>query len=273
MALTDKLTAIGDAIREKEGSTGLIPLNDMPSRIQALSSGGDDDPVRQSVLTAMNATTSDKYTFIVPAGAKKVPRYFFYGDEQLETIVWEDETLIKKFEQAAFNGARRLKMSRFPSGFTATDIPYTCFQGCDKLQLEEGLPEGIKEIGNYSFASCPLLQFTTLPSTVTYIYPYAFQWAFSRYNSAPDPMPPELFTIPASVKLVDNSSFYGVGLKKVRFLGTPDDIHNQAFYSSTITDIYVPWASDFTNTMTAKAPWGATGAQIHYNVSPDEVIA
>ena len=47
MALTDKLTAIGDAIREKEGSTGLIPLSDMPSRIQALSTGGDNDPVRQ----------------------------------------------------------------------------------------------------------------------------------------------------------------------------------------------------------------------------------
>ena len=33
MALTDKLTAIGNAIREKEGSTGLIALSDMPSRI------------------------------------------------------------------------------------------------------------------------------------------------------------------------------------------------------------------------------------------------
>ena len=272
MALTDKLTAIGNAIREKEGSTGLIALSDMPSRIQALPTGGDDDPVRQSVLSSINGTNQTRITFVVPAGAKKVARYYFYNDQTIETIVWEDETLIKKFEEAAFHGAQRLKMSRFPSGFNATNIPYGCFQDCYKLQLEEGLPEGITELGNYSFAGCSCLQFNTLPSTLTHIYPYAFQWSFSRYNTDPDPMPPELFTIPASVKVVDNNSFYGVGLKKIRFLGTPDNIDNQAFSSSTVKDIYVPWASDLTNTMTAKAPWGATNAQIHYNVSPDEVI-
>lgn len=272
MALTDKLTAIGNAIREKEGSTGLIPLSDMPSRIQALPTSSDDDPVRQSVLNSINGTSQTKGTFVVPAGAKKVARYYFYNDQTIETIVWEDETLIKKFEEGAFHGALNLKMSRFPSGFNATSIPFACFQDCDELQLEEGLPEGITELSNYSFAGCSCLQFNTLPSTLTHIYPHAFQWSFSRYNTDPHPMPPELFTIPASVKVVDNNSFYGVGLKKIRFLGTPTNIDNQAFSNSIITDIYVPWASDFTNDMTAKAPWGATNAQIHYNVSPDEVI-
>lgn len=271
MALTDKLTAIGDAIREKEGSTGLIPLSDMPSRIQALSTGGDDDPVRQSVLSAMNGDSQTKGTFVVPAGVNKVPRYYFSSDQTIETIVWEDETLIKKFEDAAFYGMSNLKMSRFPSGFNATNIPYACFQNCDKLQLEEGLPEGITELTNYSFAGCPCLQFTTLPSTVTHIDPYAFEWSFSRYNTAPDPMPPELFTIPASVKVVDTNSFYGVGLKKIRFLGTPTNIDNQAFYNSTITNIYVPWMRS--TVVGGVAPWGATNATVHYEVGPDEVIA
>ena len=36
MALTDKLTAIGDAIREKTGSADLIPLSDMPNEIDAV---------------------------------------------------------------------------------------------------------------------------------------------------------------------------------------------------------------------------------------------
>lgn len=41
MALIDKLSAIGDAIREKNGTTDLIPLGDMPAAIQAIQTGGD----------------------------------------------------------------------------------------------------------------------------------------------------------------------------------------------------------------------------------------
>ena len=40
MALIDKLTAIGNAIREKTGTTDLIPLADMPQAILNIESGG-----------------------------------------------------------------------------------------------------------------------------------------------------------------------------------------------------------------------------------------
>lgn len=40
MALTDKLTAIGDAIREKNGTTEPVPLKDMPQAILDIVSGG-----------------------------------------------------------------------------------------------------------------------------------------------------------------------------------------------------------------------------------------
>jgi hypothetical protein len=42
MALTDRLTAIGNAIREKNGTTELIPLVDMPQAILDIVSGGGD---------------------------------------------------------------------------------------------------------------------------------------------------------------------------------------------------------------------------------------
>lgn len=41
MALIDKLSAIGDAIREKNGTTDLIPLGDMPAAIEAIQTGGE----------------------------------------------------------------------------------------------------------------------------------------------------------------------------------------------------------------------------------------
>jgi hypothetical protein len=36
MALTDKLSAIGDAIRAKTGETGLLRLDEMPTAIESI---------------------------------------------------------------------------------------------------------------------------------------------------------------------------------------------------------------------------------------------
>ena len=41
MALTNKLTAIANAIREKTGSTNKLTLDEMPTAISNISSGGD----------------------------------------------------------------------------------------------------------------------------------------------------------------------------------------------------------------------------------------
>ena len=55
MALIDKLTAIGDAIRGKEGTTEPIPLNDMATRITNLpSGGGDNEPTDAELVLGGN---------------------------------------------------------------------------------------------------------------------------------------------------------------------------------------------------------------------------
>ena len=48
MALTDKLSAIGDAIREKTGKTDLMTLDAMPAEIASITTGGgggEDEPI------------------------------------------------------------------------------------------------------------------------------------------------------------------------------------------------------------------------------------
>ena len=40
MALTNKLTAIGNAIRAKNGETALYTLDEMPQKIAAIEGGG-----------------------------------------------------------------------------------------------------------------------------------------------------------------------------------------------------------------------------------------
>lgn len=44
MALTNKLSAIGDAIRAKTGGTELLTLDAMPTAIAGIKTGGGDLP-------------------------------------------------------------------------------------------------------------------------------------------------------------------------------------------------------------------------------------
>lgn len=52
MALTDKLTAIGNAIREKTGGTDLLTLDQMPTEIANIQGGGGGDVSYPSELTS-----------------------------------------------------------------------------------------------------------------------------------------------------------------------------------------------------------------------------
>ena len=58
MALTNKLTAIADSIRTKTGSTNKLTLDEMPTAISNISSGGGDLPEE-----AFNITGNCKYKF------------------------------------------------------------------------------------------------------------------------------------------------------------------------------------------------------------------
>ena len=56
MALTNKLSAIGDSIRAKTGKTELLTLEEMPTEIDSIS--GSAEPV----IEALDITTNGTYT-------------------------------------------------------------------------------------------------------------------------------------------------------------------------------------------------------------------
>ena len=62
MALTNKLTAIADAIRTKGGTTALLKLDDMPAAIEALSGAGGGSG-EDLVPNPYNITVNGKYYF------------------------------------------------------------------------------------------------------------------------------------------------------------------------------------------------------------------
>lgn len=77
MALTDKLSAIGSAIREKTGGTELLTLDAMPTAIQSIQTGGGELKYIQMVKsfsmpknksgtqTITNTNLPTNYTFVM----------------------------------------------------------------------------------------------------------------------------------------------------------------------------------------------------------------
>ena len=72
------LTGIGDAIRAKDGSTGAIPVSDIPSRIAAIQTGAD-----VSGVTATEVDVVAGKVFVDALGAEKagalVVQTYYYG--------------------------------------------------------------------------------------------------------------------------------------------------------------------------------------------------
>lgn len=69
MALTDKLVAIADAIRAKDGSTGTMTLAEMPGRIAAIETGGSS----QTGVVDTSASYTIIYTYSPDAVSVTVP--------------------------------------------------------------------------------------------------------------------------------------------------------------------------------------------------------
>ena len=68
MALTDKLTAIADAIRGKTGGTDALTLDAMAAAISALETGGSGGSMESGELTT---TSANYYRFTIPVSSKK----------------------------------------------------------------------------------------------------------------------------------------------------------------------------------------------------------
>lgn len=147
MALTDKLTAIGNAIRSKTGSSDLLTLDEMPQEIQSIQTGGggtSDTSLADSILDGTITSYSSNAT---------------------------------KIRDGAFN---------YCSALTTVDLPLcteinSCFRYCTKL-ANINLPSVITINGSDTFASCKALTKISFPS-LTSIADMA-SWAGCNTNLA-----------------------------------------------------------------------------------------
>ena len=98
------LSNIGDAIRDKEGTSDLIPVNDMASRISAITTGGGNEPTDEE----LTITGDCEYRFAYNGWNWFVDKY---GDR----ITTKDITDAQNMFQSSFN------LTRIPFQINVTD--------------------------------------------------------------------------------------------------------------------------------------------------------
>lgn len=155
------------------------------------------------------------------SGIRYLGRRSFSGCKRLNCVKFEKSTMLKGIEAGVFQNCESIEKISLPKGLT--EIGNKAFYKCTSLKDIE-LPEGIRIIGNEAFYQTAI-QEIKLPSTLVEIGNSAFLKCRSL----------ELVQIPASVKRIGRWSFHGCGqLKKVEFLGDPEEIGEWIINKSTV---------------------------------------
>lgn len=126
MALTDKLSAIGNAIRAKTGGSDLLTLDEMPQEIQSIQTGGSG-----------GEASSEEYDDIVFGNPPSIAKYETKSNGEIRDY--------------AFYNCMNLKEINL-SNITA--IGYSSFQATG---LEKVVLPSVTEIGSSGFRDCTLL--------------------------------------------------------------------------------------------------------------------
>lgn len=211
MALTDKLSAIGNAIRAKTGGTELLTLDAMPNEIASIETGGGGGiQVEPIVLTgdqpyACSGSLSSKYIemFGNTISTKDLANtnYMFY-EYKNERIPFEINCRLKasSITSYMFNNAKNLtqlpainnlmvyELSNFCNGcYRLREIPENFFDSWDFTALTKATNGYIGNCGAmfsycYSLRSLPLKIFKYMnPKITMYIYPYFYNGFNSCY--------------------------------------------------------------------------------------------
>lgn len=150
------LTAIGNAIRAKEGSTDLIAPGNMATKIANLpTGGGGGTPSDDLYLEMVTGTNKGANITSLPNGITTIRPY-------------------------AFARMNDLAITSIPD--SVTNIGVCAFDRCNKMTLS-GLPSNLVSIGANAFTEVKFTSPLIIPASVTTIQQYMF--GSSSYTGKP----------------------------------------------------------------------------------------
>lgn len=165
MALIDKLTAIANAIRSKTGSTDLMSLDDMPTAIEGIQSGGGaTEPYIEEVFD-----DSGDLVGATLVGYTKIRNNAFYECRTLKSVVIPSD--IEEIEPYAFGYCVLLSLDGLPNNIKL--IGSSCFSSCKNMAINR-IPASVTRINTYAFRDCTGLTSITFDGTPTFVASTAF---------------------------------------------------------------------------------------------------
>lgn len=170
---SETLTGIADAIREKKGTTDLIPVTELASEIASIEAGGGAGENKLALLVGtQDANNPYEITASDLGNMVEVAEGFFRDKNGLKSI-----SLPTTCTTIGENGFRSCK------SLTSVDMPNVesingySFQS--NLKLTSVNMPNVKTIGSYAFDGCDKLTLITIPATCTNISGYALRCATS----------------------------------------------------------------------------------------------
>lgn len=160
MALIDKLTAIADAIRGKTGKTEEMTLDQMPTEIAGIETGGGEEVI-DLICQTITKIDSDIPTIIRD--------YMFYECKELKTINLPN---VMSIGQRAFYGYKELETVNLPN---VTTIYNEAFRGCSLKK--ELVIENLTKLsyGSFSGVNMPKARFPKLETIEGQCFRYSGQ--------------------------------------------------------------------------------------------------
>jgi len=238
------LVNIADAVRSKTGTNEKMLLSDIPDKIENF----------EGIVPSGSIEITENGTYNISEYASTVvdvPQKITYDEIASGTKPSGDIVLtVEEVVVEAFRNKPAITGVNAPN---CKFIRNQAFMGCSGL-TSLSIPKA-EVIGDTAF-SYNKLQFVALPAVKT-MGTNTFGWSSTL----------------KTVVIGENIESIGEGLLRnttsgwvCKFLGTPTSLASRTFYNTSGGDIYVPWSEG----EVSNAPWGATGATVHYNTVYDE---
>lgn len=216
--LTDFLTDVADAIREKKGSSEKINPQNFSNEIRSIESGGEVNTFGDTMMSD-NKGIMSVTTVVVNSDAARIDDYSFFGMRNLVNIYLGS---INSIGSNAFRYCASLKMVQIPS--SVNDIGQYSFANTGLQEIT--IPEGVTILREATFYNTPLATIN-MPDSLQTIGSWAFEQC-AKLTS---------IDIPKNVNTINHGAFNGTGIKSMTIrAATPPTLIGTV----PATTIYVP---------------------------------